>query len=110
MNNQFNLTIGRDATGTYLNGYLDAGYKDIKKAFGNPSDADGYKVDAQWTITVNGKVITIYNYKDGVNYNGKKHGTPKTKIRDWHIGGNGNTMQESLFIAQLVKGTYRNSY
>lgn len=31
--------------------------------------------------------MTIYNYKDGKNYNGKS-GIATSRLRDWHIGGN----------------------
>ena len=78
--------------GSSLVGYIVADYKDLKKAFGNPHDGDGYKVDAEWEIEFgDGKIATIYNYKDGKNYNGR-HGIPKTKIRDWHIGGFDNSV------------------
>jgi hypothetical protein len=81
------------AVGTCLQGYIDCSYYDIKKAFGLPNSGDEYKIDAQWTIQFDGgEVATIYNYKDGINYCGRKHGTPKTKIRDWHIGGHNNNV------------------
>lgn len=73
--------------GTYFQGELDMSYARLKKLFGKPTNGDGYKVDAEWMLEFDdGTVATIYNYKDGKNYNGK-HGTPKTKIRDWHVGG-----------------------
>jgi len=70
-----------------LQGYIYAEYKELRKLFGLPSDSDGYKVDAEWEVLFDdGSFARIYNYKDGKNYNGKS-GTPKTKITDWHIGG-----------------------
>ena len=73
--------------GGCLQGYIYAEYKELKKLFGTPSDGDGYKVDAEWEVLFDdGSFASIYNYKDGKNYNGKS-GTPKTKITNWHIGG-----------------------
>ena len=74
-------------SGGHLQGYIDCDYKTLKKLFGQPSDSDGYKVDAEWTVKTPAGIASIYNYKDGKNYCGAS-GTPKTKIRDWHIGGN----------------------
>jgi len=80
-------TPTQDYVGTSLQGYVDVSYKELVAKFGRPSDGDGYKVDAQWAVKFeDGTVATIYNYKDGKNYNGRS-GTPKTKIRDWHVGG-----------------------
>ena len=74
--------------GTSLQGYVDADYKVLKKLFGKPLEGDGYKVDAEWVVVFDNKIVaTIYNYKDGKNYNGAS-GLNKTQIRDWHIGGN----------------------
>ena len=76
-----------NSAGTSLQGELMLKYSDIKKVFGEPHGSDGYKSDAEWEIEFeNGVVATIYNYKDGKNYNGKS-GIPKSKITNWHIGG-----------------------
>lgn len=73
--------------GTFLISCIDIDYNTLKGIFGKPTDGDGYKIDAEWEIEFeDGKVATIYNYKDGKNYNGR-NGIPKTKIREWHIGG-----------------------
>ena len=73
--------------GTSLMGYVDADYKVLKKLFGKPLEGDGYKVDAEWLVMFDNKTFaTIYNYKDGKNYNGPS-GTPKTQITEWHVGG-----------------------
>ena len=75
-----------DASGTYLQDYIDVSYKELVKVFGKSIKDDGYKTDAQWTGTIDGEIFTIYNYKDGKNYL-EREGTPKTKITEWHIGG-----------------------
>lgn len=102
----FEMTIGGDINGTYLNGYLTASYKDICKILGKPDKGDGYKVDAQWICTINGKVLSVYNYKDGINYLGKKEGTAKTKITNWHVGGNGDIAAELSHLASLINAPY----
>lgn len=78
--------------GTSLQGYLKADYSDIKKIFGKPSKYfDDYKSDAEWVVEFSDGVVgTIYNYKNGKNYNGSS-GTPKTQITNWNIGGNSDT-------------------
>lgn len=70
-----------------LQGYVYADYAVLKKVFGKPGDGDGYKTDAEWELKFSdGVYATIYNYKDGKNYNGAR-GTPKTQITEWHVGG-----------------------
>lgn len=73
--------------GSHLQGYIDAGYSELTDLFGEPHNGDGYKSDAEWSIEfADGTVATIYNYKDGHNYN-DGCGTPTEAIRNWHIGG-----------------------
>ena len=93
-----------DWEGGSLQGYIDASYWDIKKVFGNPKKMhDGYyKSDVEWMIKFDdGTYVDIYNYKDGKNYCGKS-GTPTSKIRDWHIGGNGGQHAIDL-VEQALK-------
>jgi hypothetical protein len=76
-----------DFQGGSLQGYITADYAHLKRVFGQPHTSDEYKVDAEWDILFSdGTYVTIYNWKDGKNYNGSS-GTPKTKITHWHIGG-----------------------
>lgn len=80
----------RPWVGTSLVGAIDCSYAKLVKLLGKPNaQHDDYKSDAEWSIKINGKPITIYNYKDGKNYNGK-NGIATTKLRDWHIGGADN--------------------
>jgi hypothetical protein len=70
-----------------LQGYLTTTYDKLVSVLGEPSDGDGEKVDAEWRIMFSDNTFaTIYNYKDGHNYNGRD-GTPVEQITDWHIGG-----------------------
>ena len=74
---------------TSLQGYINITYKELKDKLGLPAkEFDDYKSDAEWHITFeDGTRATIYNYKDGINYCGRAEGTPKTKITEWHVGG-----------------------
>jgi len=90
-----------ETVGTSLMGYIDASYAELVEVLGEPTEGDDYKVDANWHILNmdTGESATIYNYKDGKNYNGR-NGTPKTEIRDWHIGG------RSSEAVKLVKSLF----
>ena len=88
--------------GGHLQGYIDIDYATLKKLFGQPGNSDGYKVDAEWEINTPAGNASIYNYKDGKNYLGSK-GTPKTKIRDWHIGGNNENVVAWIYAYVFYK-------
>ena len=87
-----------DFNGTCLQGEMDCSYADLVKVFGKEtSKGDEYKVQAEWLIRFPcGTVASIYDYKQGKKYNGSD-GIPKTKVRDWHIGG------RSFKAAELVR-------
>jgi hypothetical protein len=85
-------------SGTSLQGGVDTGYATLVHLFGEPSDGDGYKVDAEWTISTPDGVATIYNYKDGPNYMGTG-ATPVEAIRDWHIGGHDTHVVKWISLA-----------
>ena len=73
--------------GTSLQGYVDTTYKKLVDTFGEPTGNAGYKTDAEWDLVFeDGTVATIYNYKDGRNYNGTS-GYATKDITEWHIGG-----------------------
>ena len=96
--------------GTSLSGYVDTTYAALKEMFGEPEEGDGYKVDAEWVLEFkDGTVVTIYNYKDGVNYLGAEEGIETQNITDWHIGG-GNNAEIKLLKSTGLKGTYRKAY
>lgn len=80
--------------GTSFKGYLPAGitFKTLTDIIGEPnryeSDGDG-KIDVEWVIEFSGgKVATIYNYKNGHNYNGPDKGLDIEQITTWNVGGN----------------------
>ena len=73
--------------GTCLQGSIKADYHNLEKLFGEPTIGDGYKTDAEWEIEFeDGIVATIYNWKNGKNYNGE-NGIPITEITNWNVGG-----------------------
>ena len=76
-----------DANGTCLQGYINAHYSQLVDIFGEPTESDGYKVDAEWYIEFeDGTVGTIYNWKNGPNYLGDE-GTLVEYITQWNVGG-----------------------
>jgi len=85
---------GGDSNMTCLQGYINnVTYDELKKVFGkHNSKGDEYKIDAEWELTfisATGEetVVTIYNWKNGVSYLGRKEGTKIKDITNWHIGG-----------------------
>lgn len=81
-------TAAISAIGTCLMDYVTSDYANIVRVFGEPTDCDSYKVDVEWVIQFSdGKIATIYNWKNGKNYCGGAGLNPED-IREWHIGGN----------------------
>ena len=77
-----------DTNGTSYQGSLKASYSQLTVLFGQPHASKEHKVDAEWKIAwEDGVVATIYNWKNGVSYNGWREGTPTELITDWEIGG-----------------------
>ena len=85
--------------GTCLQGCIKASFSELRKLFGEPTDGDGYKVDAEWDIRFDdGTVASVYNWKDGPNYCGES-GTPVQDIGEWHVGGESKKALDSVQIA-----------
>jgi hypothetical protein len=98
MNIRTTLTERETLVGTSLVGGIEVSYKKLVKLLGKPNSlGDEYKTDAEWCIVINGKIMTIYNYKDGKNYNGR-NGIATTKLTDWHIGGREDLADEIAFL------------
>lgn len=84
-----------NVSGTSLVGYVNTTYSKLFEKFGEPFD-DGYKTDAEWEIEFSdGKVATIYNWKNGKNYNGSE-GLDIDDITKWHIGGFDKSVVERI--------------
>lgn len=69
---------GVDANGTFLQGYITCSYDTLVQVFGEPSDGDGYKTQAEWAGKSNDTVFTIYDWKESQS---------PFDVTDWHIGG-----------------------
>lgn len=99
------IKLGGEINGTSLRGYLTVSYAELVNLLGRPNMAgDRYKIDAQWAITVSGRALSIYNYKDGKNYLGSK-GLPTKSITDWHIGGDGDIEDCLAYLSSLLPGS-----
>lgn len=106
---ELKITIGnKSKIGSSLAGYIKVAYAKLVDLLGQPNAGnDGYKTDAEWELTINGKVLTIYNYKDGVNYNGEEDGIPLASITDWHIGAGEDITTEARLLAKELGSTYQ---
>ena len=101
--------IDKDAsiTGTSLQGYIEATYDDLVKAFGKPAydsteDGESDKVHTQWGLEFENEegdliVATIYDWKEENAYNSRVG-----KYR-WHIGGNSYDAVEAVTDYAEVK-------
>ena len=101
--------IDKDAsiTGTSLQGYIEATYDDLVKAFGKPTydsteHGESDKVHTQWGLEFENEegdliVATIYDWKEENAYNSRVG-----KYR-WHIGGNSYDAVEAVTDYAEVK-------
>lgn len=80
---------GININGTHLVGEVKTTYAELVETFGEPGIGDEWKTDAEWDIRFeDGTIATIYNWKDGKNYNGE-FGQDIAEIEIWNIGGFG---------------------
>lgn len=94
-----------DYTGGSFIGYLYISYADLVETLGLPNAPnDGYKTDAEWAVELDdGTKVSIYNYKDGKNYNGDE-GDDVENITLWHIGGDRLAVEDaSSYIVDNLK-------
>lgn len=86
------LTI--KTNGTSLQGFLhNVSYALLLNTFGEHNLGDEYKVDAEWDLEFSdGTIATIYNYKDGPNYNNGRGDVED--ISTWHVGGKNESAVE----------------
>jgi hypothetical protein len=80
----------RDIYGTYLQGYITCSYDDLVTVFGKQhTKGDCYKTSCEWAFEFeDGTIATIYDWKQNVNYCGKKDGIHYSEVIDWNVGGN----------------------
>ena len=84
--------------GTHLQGLINIDYDKLVKLFGLPIQlgSDGYKIDSEWVLKFDdGKIATIYNWKDGHNYLGR-YGKDVEDITEWHIGGHDSVVVDRI--------------
>lgn len=84
MTTQF-TTHGVNVNGTSLQGYITCSYDTLVEVFGEPSNGDGYKTQAEWTGKSGDTVFTIYDWKENQGI---------YDVTDWHIGGHGRSAVE----------------
>lgn len=85
-----------NVSGTSLIGYVNTTYSKLFEKFNEPTNGDGYKIDAEWEIEFpDGEIATIYNWKNGKNYMGSE-GYEVDEITYWHIGGFNNSVVERI--------------
>lgn len=66
----------------------DVTYEELVNVFKEPnSKGDQYKIDVEWILHTPVGIATIYNWKNGKNYNGEV-GKNIEDITEWSIGGN----------------------
>lgn len=79
------------STGTHFMGHtIKASYLELMTLFGSPHELniDG-KVRAQWALTIDGKVYTIYDGKSSFNPT-----LSYKKMLNWHIGSHSESTAE----------------
>lgn len=90
-----------DASGTCLQGTLRIGYDDLVQVMSKhniqaDNGSDDGKTDVNWYGKFSdGRIFTIYNWKNGKAYLGDQ-GKDVQMIRDWHIGGHEITTYQDL--------------
>lgn len=82
-----------DSNGSCLRGEISAAYSTLVRVFGNPDrifdgvvGMDHDKTDAEWIVKINGELATIYNWKDGPAYTGRRDISVEG-ITTWNVGG-----------------------
>jgi hypothetical protein len=71
---------------TSCHGYIETTYQDLVDRFGEPTFEDHdprEKVNAEWVLEIDGKIVTIYNYFFRRVPMGK---------HDWHVGGHDSSI------------------
>jgi hypothetical protein len=90
-----------DSWGTCLQGTLRIGYDEIMQVMNKHNiqahkGSDDGKTDVNWYGKFSdGRIFTIYNWKNGKAYLGDQ-GLDIQRIRDWHVGGKEVTTYQDL--------------
>ena len=89
--------------GTHGQGGIECSYSLLVASFGEPSEGDGYKTQAEWIVLTPAGIATIYDWKQGDCYHGEGNGTPVEQITEWSIGGQDKQVVE--WIQKAIKTT-----
>tara|TARA_B100001250_G_C19768872_1_gene776126 strand:- start:1116 stop:1436 length:321 start_codon:yes stop_codon:yes gene_type:complete len=91
--------------GTSLQGRVEMPYEAMVRIFGEPHflGGEGDKTDVEWCFEEADMVFTLYNWKDGVCYNGSE-GYPIKFLSNWHIGG--KTKDVFYLVEQIINSNY----
>jgi hypothetical protein len=88
-----NISQATNASGTSLQGYIEATYEELVKVFGQPKygpDAQEDKTTCEWCLWIDDTLVTIYDWKTCY--------TPMNTY-SWHIGGNTKEAPELVYDA-----------
>ena len=99
----------RAANMTSLRGVIETSYDELVRVFGPPEEGSvDEKTDAEWVLYFPevDTIATIYNWKNGVSYNGP-NGTPVECITRWHIGG--HTGAAKMAVYQALERIFQDS-
>jgi hypothetical protein len=91
--NRMVITRAPDATGTSLQGHIEATYDELVKVFGQPNIGPNEpgKVTCEWCLWIEGSLVTIYDWKE---FDETPMGT-----YSWHIGGKNKEAPELVYDA-----------
>jgi len=95
--------IDIDIIGSGLLDRMILPYNILVKTFGEPGKGNNYSTDAEWKIKFeDGRVVSIYNYKNGKTYLEDK-GTSTKEITTWNIGGKNKSVVKD--IVEIINDT-----
>ena len=89
--------------GTCLRGGFNLPYSKVVEKLGHPNydyrksnELTDNKVSVEWEFKFSDETVaTVYNYKDGLNYDSNE-GVEVEQLTDWHIGGHNKKAVERV--------------
>ena len=92
-----------NSNGTGLRGTFTSTYQNIVDKLGEPDGKSGdLKSIASWTVKVNEKFLSIYEYKSSVEYLGDK-GKELKDIKEWNIGSNSFVWSDIKILMEFLE-------
>lgn len=101
MTPQHDININTD--GTFQQDKINISYSKLVDIFGEPHhEIDELRIDRKWLLQFgDGTVATIYNWKNGANWQGDDR-ILTDNIADWCIGG--RTQHAVNLVKQAIEG------